>query len=492
MNLTITPIKTPAFNGAQKFKAIRNIPNLSCACCGDKVILRQDVVKAYKAVAKPLLLMIEQGFFNFISKKMPEVMEILNQWAKENPKTSLDIIASDEEKYSILRESVTKNVKNIPAIVERGDREVGRVSSIFFDDLFSRSRTKLKGSGPVIKRFMVFKPFLKGTKQEVFEQLEIYSRKYPRKTLSEIVNTEEIYKFHIAKDRLQRAETREKLDYHFDNVGMILKKTKAFTEDEIYNLRQSAIDTITHGRDPEARQVKMRDLYENALKEKNLEKLKLKIFDELKQVPRTFITKDSFIAYAHNHNYTDAQILESLLIPSYSSFEHIVPKAANGKDIQDNGIVLCADCNEKRKHIPYTEFLRYHPRMPYNTQKQIDTIVNLILTSKLQGPFRFWPIRVAKTLYDYSEGLINPDITKYCKKELLKSKARKEANIENFEKLKKQRTTKIQERLQTQEELSKIDSELTQINNNVKITNSINHYEDGLINVINEHLKNHK
>ena len=69
-----------------------------------------------------------------------------------------------------------------------------------------------------MKRFSGFKNILLGSKLETFEQLEIYARKYPRKTLEEIINLDEVYRFHQQKDWLQRASTREKMDYHFDNI----------------------------------------------------------------------------------------------------------------------------------------------------------------------------------------------------------------------------------------------------------------------------------
>ena len=46
------------------------------------------------------------------------------------------------------------------------------------------------------------------------------------KTMGKIKNIEEVFKFHSAKDLLQRAESREVLDYHFGNIEKMIKKTK--------------------------------------------------------------------------------------------------------------------------------------------------------------------------------------------------------------------------------------------------------------------------
>ena len=54
--------------------------------------------------------------------------------------------------------------------------------------------------------------------------------------------------------------------------------------------------------------------------------------------------------------------------------------------------------------------------MPYNAQKQILQIADLILQGRIAGDNKDWPIRIANTLYENSDGKINPDITSYCKK----------------------------------------------------------------------------
>ncbi len=54
--------------------------------------------------------------------------------------------------------------------------------------------------------------------------------------------------------------------------------------------------------------------------------------------------------------------------------------------------------------------------MPKNIQKQINFITRLILKGKLDGAFRFWPMTISKTLFDYTDGAVNLDITKYCEK----------------------------------------------------------------------------
>lgn len=490
MNLTITPIPQQTFKGNLKYKAIRNIPNVPCACCGQRTILNGSIKSAYKSLAKPLSLMLAKGVLRSW-EKVPFIWNLLNTWAIENPKSSLDrMVYDDPEKFGILRGAVEDNVKSNPANANLDENEISRTTSRLFDDIYSRSRAELRGSAAVMKRLRAFKDCLKATKREIFEQFEIYSRKYPRKTLSEIINMEEIYKFHAAKDILQRAETREKLDYHFDNIAKILKKSKAFSDDEIAELKESSIRFIANMRDEDARIPAIKDLYKKALESHNQEKLKFKIFDELKQIPTTFITKDSFLAYAHNHHYTDSNIIDSLLTPSISSFEHIIPRSQDGENKTTNGIVLCTECNTRRKTRPYTEFIQYHPRMPYNTQKQIDFVSQLILKGKIDGPLRFWPIKVAQTLTEYTGGAIAPDVTEYALKELHKSQERILENNRAVHDLKNEQIEKFRKRADLQDEIDSIDSDLAKIHEQFRVTRSIDNYESALSTSIRRYLKN--
>ena len=489
MNLTISPIKTPAFQGRQEYKAIRNIPNIPCACCGQKVILPSAFAKLFQQVAKPLQMMLDKGFLDAWSKNA-KVMELLKRWAAEEPKLSLDVITEKHpDKYAQLRTAVTETVKGFPQAEGMMENEVGRNISHLFNDIFSRSRSKLKGSAVVMKHMAKFKESLQGSKLETFEQLEIYARKYPRKSLNEILDIKEIYEFHTMKDLLQRAEMREKLNYHYDNIENILKKTKAFTEDEINELKQNADNLYSTERDSEARVQLTKDMYENALKSKNLEKLKFKIFDELSQVPKTFMTKDSFLAFAHNRHYSDAKIIESLLVPSMSSFEHIIPRSMGGADQAKNGIILCADCNEKRKTRPYSEFLKYHPQMPFNTNKQINFVADMILKEKLGGPFRYWPVQVSETLNEYTDGKIKPDVTKYCQKEYKKSAQRLEANQERYLNLKDKQSSEVMKKIKLQDEIKQVDKELEKVSSGIEKTRNVKKNESMLSLFLNDYIK---
>lgn len=482
MKLSVTPAVTPSFTGAQKYKAIRNIPNIPCACCGHKVISQASMNDAFKKLTRPLSMIIEKGFLDSW-KRSPIVMDKLTKWAKEEPKSNIDtMIEEHPERYHELYDAVKSCVKNPEGDIERD-------ATSLFKDLFVRARSLMRGSSVVIKNLMKFKDSLSGEKLDTFEQLEIYAKRYPRKTLNEIVNTKEVYKFHLLKNSLQSGDFAERVDFRFSNIEDILKKSKEFTPDEIENLRNAAMNIYTIERDTESRCVRAMKLYQDALDEKNLGKLRFKIFDELKKVPTTSTTKDSFFEYAHESNLSDSKIVDSLLRSSMSSFEHIVPHSKGGENRVDNGIVLCADCNEKRGNRHYDEFLLYHPAMPYNVEKQIAYVSDLISKGKLNGTFRFWPMRVSKTLSEYTGGKIKPDISKYCKKEQKKSISRKVENTKNYKKLKSEQVQKLREKEALKARLRELQKSLDEVDQGLISTRRIKDYEDDLSLEISDYMK---
>ncbi len=458
-----------SFQGAQKYKAIRHLPNMTCACCGEKVINGDAMQRAYASVTKPLSSIIKKGFFK-VWEKHTGVWAVLMDLSQKFPKKSLDkIVLEDADSFMALKQAVAENV--IAMDTEKGiDNPYGqsiKINDLYYD-ILKRSRANLMGASTVMKRFSAFKHCLKGTRLETFEQLQIYAKKYPRKTLSEIIRMDEIYKFHCAKDVLQRAQTREKMDYHFSNILDLIKKSAPEAVEFFAEVKEKAVDIIASEKDSAAKIPLIKSLYSEALQEKGCEKLKEKVFSEVEKLPTTFITTDSFLVYAVNHDYTDSAIVASLLRPSQSSFEHIIPRSAKGKDSPNNGLVMCVECNSSRSSREYKEFLQYHPKMPYNTQKQIDYISRLILEDRIDGDdMRLWPIRVAKTLREYTGGLIDIDLRQYSKKALKKSQKNQEIRAEKLRLAKQQRDIKIKEKLDLERQLRQLKDELNEVSSEV-------------------------
>lgn len=446
---------------------LKNIKNVPCACCGNKIITTEQITKAFASITLPLKQMIKKGFMGYWLEN-PNVKFLLESFVDSYPEKSFDKILEDPENYAKFRESITMS----------DSREKGHA----MQNIVTRSRHDLRGAGSVMKRLKAFKPYLKGTKLGVFEQLEIYARKYPRKRLTEILNLEEVSKFHTIKDLLQRAETKEKRDFYFENIEIMLKKA-SIDDEQIQELKEQALEYFCAERYPSYKVFMIKNMYGKFCEENNCQNLSSKINDEIDKMPTTFTTVDSFLIYAKNHEFSDAQIVYSLLNPYEGSFEHIVPKSKGQDDSIYNGIVLCRRCNKRRSSIPYTEFIQYHPQMPYNTQKQVNFLADLILTGEIPEMYKEWPIKIARSLYDYTDGKINVDVSSYCKKVADKAGKRIAARNNAIEKMREAKVEKLSRKQNLLKELQEIESSVSVMSDGVKLLQKENGRDNYMIGV---------
>jgi hypothetical protein len=212
-----------------------------------------------------------------------------------------------------LKQSVVKTLETMPVPHFTPERiELERnIGKVFFDTIDS-ARSYMKSSSVVMKQLAPLKGFLSDIQKEVFEQFDIYSRKYPRKSLSEIVNLPEIQKFHSAKNLLQRIEAREKLDYHFENIKNLVKKKNPKAVEHFDALKEQILEMYEDEKDEKARVYNAKGMYKTAWKEYDCSSIEQEVLEEFDKIPKTFMTKDSFFSFAFNHEYTDFQIVKSL------------------------------------------------------------------------------------------------------------------------------------------------------------------------------------
>ena len=357
--LSVNKVQTgPSFKSLQNCKAIKMIPNITCACCGQKVINPESADKAWAAVTKPISSVLKKGDFNQW-KDFPKIMAVLKSFSERFAGASLDRIIATSDNYLELRDAVFSDVTEL-GIKDSREPDPHMIAKKQIYYLQNASRNSLRSSSVVMERFEIFKDKLHGCKKEIFEQFQIYAKKYPRKSLSEIINMDDIYKFHAMKNILQRAESREKLDYHFSNIKeMILQKRPELSE-KTDELKEQALEIYAHGNDTQMHLAKMKKLYEEVLKENGIENLKWKVFDELEKIPKTFTTVDSFMVYAKKHNFSDGAIISSLITPSMSSYEHIIPKSRYFDNSYSNKVICEASVNHlKDRELGY-EFIRNH------------------------------------------------------------------------------------------------------------------------------------
>ena len=441
-------------NFEAKYAKLKQIKDLPCACCGKPVLDPARFFAAFKTAAKPLSYCLQKIDFSWIQNNIPKAYVLLQQFAQEQPKATVDTILEDNEKFGQVADAIKEYYLTPEALEEaKGDAYAMRKLRYKVREeltiLQKRSRGILRGSSVVIKKFEPMKKYLQGRQKEVFEQFQIYAEKYPKLRLSEIVQLDEVYKFHKAKSVLQRAETNEKLNYHLGNIDKMVLKSSPNAEDKLYEVKGRVREIIANEFDDEARLPMIKELYSEALKELGCEKLKFKVFDELSEMPLTFITKDSNMVRFRDLNFSDNAIIDSIFAPYEASDEHNEAMSVGGADSIYNTTVMHRSCNLKRGSRPYSVFVGYHPFMPYHTQQQIDRTSKEILAGNLPDEFDYYPTRVADNLRNCSEGKIDINVDDYCKKQIKKTAAKAKEIIE--------------EKLQVKSELGSIEEEIRKL-----------------------------
>lgn len=142
------------------------------------------------------------------------------------------------------------------------------------------------------------------------------------------------------------------------------------------------------------------------------------LFDRLKEqveyLPTSGTSKNAFIV-----KYTDTvkprsheEIAKRLLRPSVQTAEHIHPDSLGGANALGNFILTSAGRNSERGNMPLPKFIEKYPDIPKYMQTHVEQIIDNINGGKLQG-YEDYPLKLQKTLYKESKGLIDLDLSKY-------------------------------------------------------------------------------
>lgn len=394
----------PLINGISFKKAkeadfvdnIRDVPGITCACCGIEVY-------PYETVSR-----IEDEKLLFF---MPEAVKMLITTGLFNPKQSsraeqeaFKYLKSLSEKYP---DKSFKNVMDLDSVQEEIQKELSPETR----DKIKYYRPSLKelcrNSKDMIEIMQPYEKHFSGVYKDVFELLKKNSAKYPSKDFNYILNTPNVYFRHLAKLQRQQKNVVNEIEYYtkinYPKYQKFLKSKTKRAKDIIFDE-----DTII----PQKRQ-RIIDNYETLSSVTSPEYMEgmRKILSKL---PKSSNSLSAFIA---KYSYRSSEeIAHLILVSGASSEEHIKPqnrdKKDKGSDINENKIVMCAACNSQRSKTSYKDWLLIHPEMIQNCQKYIDKIIDAIISGKLVN-YNDYPQKVKKSLSDESGGMIEINIDRY-------------------------------------------------------------------------------
>lgn len=406
----------PNFQRVDYMREIKRIPGVTCACCGGKVIMEEAVKKAYTTVSKPLINIIKNGWMDKW-QEFPMIWKTLNVFAQVNPKESLDKMLKRDEEFVLLKKAIVKDVTGDPNKTTRDPEEKNKILDIFAT-VVNDSRSELKTAKTVISRFSVFKPYLDEMRGEVFELLEIYSKKFPRKSLKEIINEPNINKTHGLKNSLQRNLVSLKREHYIDEIETLIGKTNPQALKDLEEEKTNILNIINRIKDNRIKEYKLKELYTKILSSNNCLNLQDKVNELIDKIPLEYGSADYYFVSCAYKNSNDFEIINNIIAPYISSYDHIIARASGGKDEIGNGLTFHTKCNRNRGKMHYNEFSMYYPEMIKYTKKQIDYISGVLLKGKASDYLRYWPLKVSKNLIEYTDGKFAPDVTEYCKKRL--------------------------------------------------------------------------
>ena len=421
--MNVTPLKHSAYanlNTIAKSAGARNylymqsplkcIAGNTCACCGQKMLTRVDISKIWSTITLPLKEVLPNYRWEKVKNNHPDLFNTITYLANKFPKKALSDIILEKPEHVLFMDAIANSVDRYRCTRNLSPHEYREYIKSLTMGVLNTSACILKDAKDVIPVLKPYESYMRGHRKEIFNELEYQSSKYPDKKIFDIIRMPELSEKYIENTYYEAVNFAKKRDYHWERADKIILRNKPELKDEIKKLRTRVAQA--YGSDDEKRVAyQIQELYRIFLKEHNLNHLEKNVLGEICQIPLLTFTKNSFLSYPRRY-YSDGLIVQYIIRPFMETVKSIVPPKKGGYELS-NKILVCRECGDNLAQIPYTETALYHPEMIKNTEKQLQFIGNKILDGTLPSELFDYPIAFSKTLYNYSGGLINPDLSNY-------------------------------------------------------------------------------
>lgn len=412
-NLSIFNNQNINFKKAKPYKLLNKLPKTPCACCGGETITNSELKNFWAKVTRPLSKIILEGKLNYFKNKWPEAWDELITFAVKYPKDSLDKILTHENLFD---KTALFFQKLIESKEKTNDEQAGRNLLL---SVLHATRKELRSSSVVMREAEAFEKSINEGNIEldknVFKQLKIYAQKFPRMSISKIIQQPEIHKHNSLMGKLFMESAIEERDFHFANILKLVPKNEV---EKFKEIEKNIKGILSQNINDEIKRNIIKNYYSNVEILKKDEKLKNKIFKEIDGIQMSFRTKESFLAFSATQKFNDNAIIGSILDKHVSTFDHVLPQSKGGPDSIYNGIIMCQNCNQARGTISYPKFIRIFPQMPQNIYKQLEFVTKAIEKGKLPPNYDNYPIKISSTISKITHGEVdyNDFAEQYAKK----------------------------------------------------------------------------
>ena len=266
----------------------------------------------------------------------------------------------------------------------------------------------------------LLKPFenrMHPVEKQVFNLIEDLSKKNPNKNLRQLLDKVRPQHLEIVKQQEYDILNRMS-EYNQNNVKDEKDNSK------VYKLLHEAVDIIDKQDENyifrRRRFMEKLNVITNNMTDKESAKGLQNIAEEL---PRAHDNMSAFIIKFTQKDpktkleKTPYQIGISLVEPSVGSLEHVKPRhpqdnSQGGKNLYSNYLYASKEWNTRRRNMPLDKWVEQNPQIKDNMQAYIDAVIKKINTGKALQNCKVYPIIIAKTLEQESNGLIKLDTSK--------------------------------------------------------------------------------
>ncbi len=373
---------------------IRNITHLTCASCGGKMFKPEDMDKFIQSFSTSSARALESSFLSRF--KDGWAFNFVKELSKNSPRKTIAELVKSETAQKLLQNTDPRKKIMLGEFMSVADK------------------ITLKAPRVMQKLGKYYDNFCKEDK-EILDLMEIYATKYPKNTFAEIFQKPEVAQLHT---ELFQAYKKQAMEQKIDVFKRLREFSKKLPLQDIKKLQvtnNEALKVLNNEYyKPHVKKACIEDIYNNFLKTCQTKRIRKKIFDIIKDIPYETPAADEFIALCAQNKTTDRDIVSKFAQEMTATFEHVKAKSQKGEDTIENGIVLCKKCNTERSNIPYRIYLKIHPEMKKNIQKQMNRVITFINRKKLSG-YDNYPVDIKQTLLRETDNLIKIKIKKYLK-----------------------------------------------------------------------------
>lgn len=379
---------TVCFKSKKYITDLRQIPNITCACCGCETIQNTTIDKLlhnkiYYPADEALSILKKAGYFK--RKEMSHT---------EQQAYNFCYTYSKLYEHEYIKDIFDKeHVKNLIKTFDKQTQNDIRKIELMTSSVYHNSKYMVEVLRP-------YKNIMHSAQKEVFDLLEKESKKTPEKTFTEILSSPS-----IRKNNLYKLEKKQELV--FAEVEKIASKMDPKSYKIVLRrIRKAKIIFDKPNSEIQNKRTYVIDMFKKLEEQLPDNPLMLQILSKIYELPSSKNDANSFIIKYGTNNPN--VIAERLLRDSAATIEHVKPKNRkndNGENKISNYVVFCNSCNSERSQMPYSEFIKFHPDMPENSQKYLDIVIENINNGTLEG-YDKYPHQIQKAIEDESDGKI--------------------------------------------------------------------------------------